>query len=95
MVASERISGANGSYLLDQDGSPGGSVSSVKFTSFYVRENTVISSMTGIKLDGTAVNFKTTLNILNSTLIQGDFFCVPADQFITSITLTSGSIILY
>lgn len=95
MISSERISGSKGSYLLDQDGSPGGSATNVKFTSFYVRENTVISSMTGIKLDGTAVNFKTTLNILNSTLVQGDFFCVPIDAFITNVTLTSGSIILY
>lgn len=96
MISSERISGAKGSYLLSQDGTPtGGSVSNVNYTSFYVRESTVISSITGIKLDGSTVDFNTTLNISNSTLVQGDFFVVPIDSFITNVTLTSGSIILY
>jgi hypothetical protein len=57
---------------------------------FYVREDTVVSVATG-----NGKNYVTIFGISGKTLKAGDWFYVPYFEYITAITLTSGSIIAY
>lgn len=57
---------------------------------FYVREDTVVSVATG-----GSKNYVTIFGISGKTLKAGDWFYVPYFEYITAITLTSGSIIAY
>lgn len=56
----------------------------------YVREDTVVSVATG-----GGNNYVTILGISGKTLKAGDWYYLPYFEYITAITLTSGSIIVY
>ena|SRR4249919_936650 len=86
-----RISASQGSVLI-----PYGAPYDVEAKAFYVREDTVITSMTGVKPGGIPVDFDNDIFLTaGSTLFQGDLFIAPEGYIITSVELTSGSIILY
>lgn len=85
-----RIAASGGSKLIT-----GTSPVTIDATSFYVRENTVISALTGVSQSGATQNFVTLFNISGAALVQGDLFIAPNWYTITSITLTSGSVIVY
>lgn len=69
------------------------------FYAFVVNTDVVISSLTIVTVTGTTVTTNTqgvtTLNIAATTLKQGVVIMVPQGSYISSITLASGSIILY
>lgn len=87
----EKLAASNGSFLIADTTARTG----LNVTSFYVREDSVVSLMTGTKDDGTSVTFTTTLGISGKSLKAGDLFCIPQGQRVTAITMTSGSIIVY
>jgi hypothetical protein len=66
-----------------------------QFTSFYVREDTVVNAMTGLTAAKATQDFKTLFNISSATLKAGDLYIAPSGFMITLIDLTSGSIIAY
>lgn len=90
-MSGRRISGADGSRLVTGTGA----VTGISREAIYVRENTVIATLSGTNDNITTTNLLTLLNISGATLVQGDFFTVPEGYKITAITLTSGSVILY
>ena len=66
-----------------------------RFFGFTINADAVVSAMTITKKDGTTTDGVTVMNISGATLKQGIFFPVEHSTYISSITLTSGSIILY
>lgn len=88
----ERMAGNNASLLIaDTDARTG-----LNATAIYVREDTIISVMTGTDESRTAgTDFKTSLGLSGKTLKANDFFCVGMGDYINEITLTSGSVIVY
>lgn len=70
-----------------------------RFFAFIPDQDTVVSACSGVNQAGTAVNYLTdtthSLGISGKTLKQGSFFAVPYGHVITSITLTSGAVVLY
>jgi hypothetical protein len=62
-----------------------------KFRGFVVNSDAVISAC----LDKSGASLMTTLGLTGATIKQGIFICVPDGEWISSITLTSGSIVLY
>ena len=62
-----------------------------KFRGFVVNSSAVVSVMTGKD----AENLVTGLGLGSVTLAPGTFICVPDGNHIASITLASGSIVLY
>lgn len=87
----DKIAANNGSKLITGTSAYTG----LNHTSFYVREDTVISVLTGVNETGTATNWITEIGLTGITLKQGDFYPVGLNDKITAITLTSGSVILY
>jgi hypothetical protein len=69
----------------------GTSATTGKFRGFVVNSNAVVSAC----LDKAGASLMTTLGLTGATINQGIFICVPDGDFISSITLTSGSIVLY
>ena len=67
------------------------------YTSFYVREDTVVATLTGGTEGGTdnATNYLTNFGLSGATLIKGDLITAPVGEVFKSLTLTSGSIIAY
>lgn len=61
-----------------------------QISAFYVREDTVVSVATG-----GGKNYVTLLGISGKTLKVGDWYYLPYYEYITAITLTSGSIIIH
>lgn len=61
-----------------------------RFRGFVVNSDAVVSA---ILFDATSL--MTVLGLTGVTLKQGIFITLPQNQIITSITLTSGSIVLY
>ena len=61
-----------------------------RFRGFVVNSDAVVSA---ISFDGTSL--MTQLGLTGVTLKQGIFITLPEEQIITSITLTSGSVVLY
>lgn len=86
----EKLAGNNGSKLIT-----GTSANTINHTAFSVRENTVISALTGVNDLGAATDFRAVMGITGATLLAGDYYCVPMNNKLTAITLTSGSVILY
>lgn len=70
-----------------------GAVTSVDITSFTPREDTVISAMSGVDINGATVNYLTFFRISGITLKVTDLFIVPDGGSIKSFTIDSGSII--
>lgn len=70
-----------------------------QFYAFIINADAVISACTIVTVTGTTVTTNTsgvtTLNISGATLKQGAAIFVPTGSYISSITLASGSIILY
>jgi len=62
-----------------------------RFRGFVVNSDAVVSAI----LDQNATSLMTQLGLTGVTLKQGIFITLPQNQTITSITLTSGSIVLY
>lgn len=62
-----------------------------QFRGFLVNSNAVVSAC----LDKDGVSLMTTLGLTGTTLLPGPFHCVADGNYISSITLTSGSIVLY
>lgn len=62
-----------------------------RFRGFIVNSDAVVSAI----LDQSATSLMTQLGLTGVTLKQGIFITLPEEQIITSITLTSGSVVLY
>lgn len=62
-----------------------------RYRGFVVNSDAVVSAI----LDQNAVSLLSTLGLSGVTLKQGIFITLPQDKIISSITLTSGSIVLY
>lgn len=86
----EKIAGNNGSKLIT-----GTSANAINHTALYVREDTVINVLTGVNDLGAATDYKVSLGLSGATLKAGDYYCVPMNNKLTALTLTSGSVILY
>lgn len=85
MTLLERISGASGSYLVSNT-----SANVREFEAFVVNTDCVVSSLL---LDGT--NAVSSMGLSSQTLTTGMIIFAPSGKAFTSITLTSGSVILY
>lgn len=89
-----RLSGFNGFIYEGSTNARTG-----KYYGFVVNADAVVSAMTVVKVTGTTTSTDTaaitTYNISGATLKQGSFFPIPEGSYISSITLASGSIILY
>lgn len=83
----QKLTVSGGSLIIDDTNAKTGLV----VTSIVARVDTVISVCTGESANGSAYNFKTSLNWIN--LKQNDLLIVPDGYQINAITLTSGSII--
>lgn len=85
-----RLSGFNGCVgVFDTNAKTG------RFYAFTVNADAVVSAMTITKQDTTTTNGVTVMNISGQTLKQGSLWTVAEGSYISSITLASGSIILY
>ena len=62
-----------------------------RFRGFFVNSNAVVSAC----LDKDGNSLMTDLGLTGATLNQGAYVCVADGNYISSITLASGSIILY
>jgi len=62
-----------------------------RFRGFVVNSDAVVSAI----LDQSAASLMTQLGLTGVTLKQGIFITLPEKQIISSITLTSGSVVLY
>ena len=62
-----------------------------RFRGFIVNSDCVVSAC----LDQNSASLMTSLGLTSTTIRQGGFICVPDGSYISSITLTSGTIILY
>lgn len=62
-----------------------------RFRGFVVNSDAVVSAI----LDQSAASLMTSLGLSGVTLKQGAFICVPDGSYISSITLTSGSVVMY
>jgi hypothetical protein len=62
-----------------------------KFRGFLVNANAVVSAI----LDKDGNSLMTTMGLSGETLLPGPFHCVADGNYISSITLSSGSIVLY
>ena len=62
-----------------------------RYRGFVVNSDAVVSAI----LDQNAVSLLSSLGLSGVTLKQGIFITFPQDKIISSITLTSGSIVLY
>lgn len=62
-----------------------------RFRGFVVNSDAVVSAI----LDQNATSLLSSLGLSGVTLKQGIFIAVPDGSYISSITLTSGSIVLY
>lgn len=68
----------------------------LSYSQIYVREATVIGTLTGTDLvSGATSNLLTTLGISGVTLNAGELHVAPYGTKISALTLTSGSVILY
>ncbi|CAB4204249.1 hypothetical protein UFOVP1393_38 [uncultured Caudovirales phage] len=87
-----RIGGLNGSKTVTGTGANTG----LNYSQIYIREATVIGTLTGTDLTtGATSNLLTTLGISAVSLVAGELHVVPYGTKISALTLTSGSVILY
>jgi hypothetical protein len=91
-MANFRLFG-NGCELIDDTSANTGK----EFESIYVREDTVITTLTGGNKSTTAnaTNYLTSIGLSGVTLVKGDLITAPIGEAFKSITLSSGSIIGY
>jgi len=62
-----------------------------RFRGFVVNSDAVVSAI----LNQSAASLLSTLGLSGVTLKQGTFICVPDGSYISSITLASGSVVMY
>lgn len=87
----QRLTGSGGSELISN-----GTVYTNKlFYSFIVQEDTVLTTLTGGVPPNTSTNYLTSMGLSGKTLKQGALYRVPEGEFITNITVLSGSVIGY
>lgn len=74
-----------------------GAATGLDVTSFYVREDSTISLITGTTSGGVeGSNFLALLGLtVLITLKQGDLYILPSDYRINALTVDTGSIIIY
>lgn len=65
-----------------------------RWRGFSVNAACVIAALSGLDQNGNIVNFLTDIGLASVTLSAGAVITVPDGSVITSITLTSGSVIL-
>lgn len=78
--------GYTGSKLISNT-----SANTGKFRGFLVNTNAVVTAI----LDKDGNSLLTTMGLSGETLLPGPFHCVADGDYISSITLSSGSIVLY
>jgi hypothetical protein len=95
-------SGRNNNTDLNKLGAHGGSkyfgvaaATGLNLTSFYVRENTTITVLSGKTSAGATWDAFTDMGVSGITLLAGDLFIAPSGYRITTMTLTLGSVIGY
>ena len=86
-----RVSAFQGCELIADTTARTGKV----FYGFIVQEDTIIATLTGGTSGETSTNWLTLIGLSGKTLKQGALILVPLDNYITNITLTSGSVIAY
>lgn len=91
-MATFRLYG-NGCELIDDTGAKTGK----EFETIYVREDTIIGTLTGGDLATTenSTNYLTSIGLSGVTLKKDDIIVAPVGQGFKSITLSSGSVICY
>ena len=62
-----------------------------RFRGFVVNSSAVVSAI----LDEGSASLLSSLGLSGVTLNQGTYICVPDGKYISSITLTSGSVVMY
>jgi hypothetical protein len=85
-ISNEFMAGFTGCKVISNT-----SANTGRFRGFVVNSDAVVSAI----LDQNASSLMTVLGLTGVTLKQGIFISLPQDKIITSITLTSGSIVLY
>jgi hypothetical protein len=66
-----------------------------RFRGFVVNSSCIVAALSGVDNGGVTLNLLTQIGLAAVTLNQGMYICVPDGVEITSITLTSGSVIMY
>lgn len=82
----EFISGFTGCKVISNT-----SANTGRFQGFVVNADAVVSAC----LDENSASLMTSIGLTGVTLKQGTFISVPEGKFISSITLASGSIVVY
>jgi hypothetical protein len=65
------------------------------FRGFVVNSTCAISALSGTDVGGVTINFLTQIGLTGVSLNPGIYISVPDGAFITSITLSSGSVVMY
>ena len=91
MGALSRLAGSGGSDIIANTVARTGK----NYVMIVVQEDTVFTTLTGTKSDGTAVDFQTVQGIDALTLKQGAIIAIPAGSKVAILTLASGSVIAY
>jgi hypothetical protein len=65
------------------------------FRGFIVNADSIVSALSGTDTGGQTLNLLTQIGLSGVTLSQGSYICVADGTVINSITLTSGSVIMY
>lgn len=84
--STEFMAGFTGSKVVSNTSANTGS-----WRGFVVNSDAVVSAI----LDKSAASLMTSLGLSGVTLKQGTFIVVSEDNYISSITLTSGSVVMY
>lgn len=66
-----------------------------RFRGFVVNSSCIVSALSGIDNGGVTLDLLTQIGLAAVTLNQGIYISVPDGVEITSITLSSGSVIMY
>ena len=82
-----RLTGDSGTYFLETTTAHTG----LKLSGFYINADAVFTTVTITNSDGTTSNGITSLNISGQTLKQGTIMFVASHQYISAITMSSGS----
>jgi len=65
------------------------------FRGFVVNADCVVTALSGTDVGGVTINLLTQIGLAGVTLKQGMYIPVADGVFITSITLASGSVVMY
>ena len=89
-MSSGRLSGFNGCQYLGA-----AAHTSKSMDQLVIREDTVISVLSGKDELGNTINFLTSIGLSGITLVQSDIITCPFGQYFTTITIDSGSAMGY